>query len=62
MKTYLVVGFWPFTEQRFAECVTAKTPASAETKIAKKYPGVALCGTLQGDFDAVDTKTQVTYT
>jgi hypothetical protein len=61
-QPFTVIGFWPDTNNRFAETFEAKTAAAAERICAMTNPGLAICGTIKGAARAADRKSQVTFT
>jgi len=62
MNLYTIVGFWPDTGQRFAECFRASSPAEAEALCAEVHKGLAIVATFNGDLYPVDGSHIVTYT
>jgi hypothetical protein len=62
MTNFTVVGFWPDTDERFADSVDADTPAEAEAKIGRSHPGVAIVAVLSGHVVVEDADVLVNYT
>lgn len=59
MLSFTIIGYWPDTLQRFADCIDAIGPMEAEIACARKHPGVAICGVLQGKHQCVDASEYV---
>ncbi len=56
---FTVIGFYPDNNQRFAMPFYADTADEAEDKAIKAYPGLAVCGVIQGEHKTAETATQV---
>lgn len=56
---YTIVGFWPDTNQRFSDVVSAPNAEMAEEVCLKNHPGVAICGTILGSHRCVDLSIQI---
>ena len=56
---YTVVGFWPDTMQRFAECFRALDPNDAEETCLNLFDGVSVCGVIKGRHNLLDAHTYV---
>jgi len=54
-KPFTVIGFWPDTEQRFADVVSASSASMAEQLCMRAYPGIAVCGVIAGSHACLDT-------
>ena len=61
MKTFTVIGYWPDSEQRFCEFVTAPDATSAETACLNKHPSLAVCGVVAGQHGTCETEQRVAF-
>jgi hypothetical protein len=60
MPIFTIIGYWPDTQQRFADHIIAKTAARAEARCLKQNPGLAVCGVIKGRHMCADRKTKIT--
>jgi hypothetical protein len=54
-KSFTVIGFWPDTEQRFADIFRASSASMAEQLCLRSHPGIAVCGVIAGSHACLDT-------
>jgi len=53
MKSYTIIGLYISTLERFATCVEASTPESAEEIVSVNRPNVMITGVIEGAVSVV---------
>ena len=60
-QPFTVIGFWPDTEQRFCDVVSAANASMAENLCLQDNPGVAVCGVIAGSHPCLDTSPRLAF-